>query len=150
MPASPAVAFASTRPAAPEFGASAAPARRDLILLVEDDEMVSMLIARVLERMNWRVIRADEGAASERLVAQHGPAIAFAFVDCGLPDTEGAVLCERLRAALPGLPLLLTSGREQSGLVQTLETDGPTAFLPKPFLPTDVMRHVQALMARVG
>jgi DNA-binding response OmpR family regulator len=112
--------------------------------------MVALLIGRVLERLNWRVLRAGDGAECECLAAQHGSAIALALVDCGLPDTEVAVLCKHLRAALPGLPLLLTSGREYSGLAGSLAGDGPAAFLAKPFLPGDVMRHVQALMARAA
>lgn len=150
MPASPAVAFASTRMDVSGIGTPVVAVKRDIILLVEDDDMVSMLISSVLERMRWRVIRADDGASGERLAVEHGAAIALALVDSGLPDTEGADLCARLRTILPGLPLLLTSGREHSSLVQALAVDGPAAFLGKPFLPAEVMRQVQALVARVA
>ena len=112
--------------------------------------MVATLLKQVLERIHWRVLQASDGAECARLVAQHGEAIALALVDCGLPDVEGAGLCERLRAALPGLPVLLTSGGEQSEVANVLAANGPTAFLPKPFLPGDVMRQVQALMARAA
>ncbi len=150
MSASSAVAPGSTRPGAPLEGASVASGVRDGILLVEDDEMVATLMKQVLERVHWRVWRAGDGAECERLVAEHGPAIAMALVDCGLPDVESAGLCERLRAALPGLPVLLTSGREHPDLVQMLAADGPADFLAKPFLPGDVLRRVQNLMTRAA
>jgi len=150
MSALPVAALASPRPAAPHFEASAVPVVRDAILLVEDDDMVATLVGHVLERLHWRVLRAGDGAACERLLAEQGAAIALAFVDCGLPDMEGACLCERLRQALPGLPVLLTSGREYSDLAQTLGAAGPAAFLPKPFMPGDVMHHVQTLLARAA
>src|SRR5437867_4131900 len=109
MPASSAVAFASTRPAAPVSGAHTASGVRDLILLVEDDEMIATLVKQVIERIQWRVLLAGDGAECDRLMAQHGASIALALVDCGLPDIEGAELCERLRSSQPGLPVLLTS-----------------------------------------
>ena len=147
MSVSPAVVCAVPRLAAPTTGGLAAPALRDAILLVEDDDMVAMLLTQVLARFHWRVVRAGDGAEGERLVAEHGPSIALALVDCGLPDVEGTTLCERLRAALPGLPLLLTSGREYSDFADTLAAEGPAGFLAKPFLPGDVLRHVQTLLA---
>lgn len=150
MSAFSAVASVSARPATPSFGVLPAPAVRDAILLIEDDDMVGMLIAQVLERTHWRVLRASDGAASERLMVEHGPAIALALVDCGLPDMEGGGLCERLRAAQPGLPLLLTSGREYSELAQRLRTDGPAIFLAKPFMPLDVVGRVQTLLGQAA
>jgi CheY-like chemotaxis protein len=144
------VVFASARPALPPGVASAVPSARDTILLVEDDEMVAMLVKRVLERLDWHVVLAGDGAECGRLVAQHGPAIALAMVDCTLPDIEGGDLCERIRRSLPALPVLLTSGRERSDLSAGLAADGPAAFLAKPFLPGDVIHHVQSLMARAA
>jgi DNA-binding response OmpR family regulator len=123
---------------------------RDTILLVDDDDLVASLVARLLERGRWRVIRAIDGAGAEYAVSQHGPAIALALVDGRLPDTEGAPLCERLRAVVPGLPVLLVSGRECSSLACALAAGGPAAYLAKPFMPLDVLRQVQSLIGRAA
>jgi DNA-binding response OmpR family regulator len=123
---------------------------RDAVLLAEDDDLVAPLIAHVLERCHWRVLRATDGADAERIVAAHGAEIALALVDGRLPDMDGAVLCDRLRIALPGLPVLIVSGRECSSLAQALAAGGPAAYLAKPFMPLDVMRHVQNLMAQAA
>ncbi len=123
---------------------------RDTILLVDDDDMVASLVARLLERGRWRVVRAMDGVGAEYAVAQHGPAIALAFIDGRLPDTEGAPLCERLRAVVPGLPVLLVSGRECSDVALGLSASGPAAYLAKPFMPLDVLRQVQSLIGRAA
>lgn len=146
MSASSAVTPGTTRPAGPDFGGPVRDAR-DAILLVEDDDMVAILLTQVLERLHWRVLRADDAAGGERLAAQHGATIAVALVDCGLPDADGAGLAERLRSTLPGLPLLLTSGRECSGVAQGLKTGGPAGFLGKPFLPGEVLNALRNLLA---
>ncbi len=99
-----------------------------------------------------RVLQAGDGAEAERLMTQHGPAIALALVDCSLPDIDGAELCERVRTQRASLPVLLMSGREQSPLARKLAMGGPVRprFLAKPFLPGDVMREVQTLLAKVA
>jgi DNA-binding response OmpR family regulator len=150
MPASPAVALDLPWSAVPGCETPVAAAIRDAILLVEDDEMVSGLVRHVLERQRWRVLQAGDGASGIRLVAEQAAAIALALVDCSLPDTDGAALCDRVRAALPGLPLLVMSGRDQVQLAQTQARGGPAAFLSKPFLPGEVARQVQALMTRAA
>ena len=128
-----------------ETPAPAAPVR-DVVLLVEDDEPIAGLLARIIERMKWRVVVALDGAEGLRLLEAHHAELALAFLDCSLPDVHGGTLCTQLRKAVPGLPVLLTSGRAQPGLLELVSADGPTAFLSKPFLPADVTLHVQRLL----
>ena len=150
MPDSFSVAAALVYSGPADLSASSAPVVRDTLLLVEDDDMVAQLLMQVFRRIRWRVLRASDGAESRYLLEQNHPTIALALVDYGLPDGDGAALCQRLRAIRPGLPVLLTSGRSQSSIIQGLAADGPAAFLAKPFLPSDVLREVQDLVARAA
>ena len=128
------------------FSAEPVPAVRDTILLVEDDAPVAMLLTHILARTDRRVLRARDGAECRHLFEQQSASVALVFMDCGLPDIHGGSLCRQLRAVVPGLPMLLTSGRAQPGLVALLEPDGPTAFISKPYLPAEVLRHVRTLL----
>ncbi|HYP17009.1 MAG TPA: response regulator [Opitutus sp.] len=140
---SPAALFPSLEPAnAP----AVAPAREGVVLLVEDEDSLAELLTHLLRRIQVRVLRAADGAAARRLFAEHREAISLAFVDCHLPDMAGADLCQELRAAAPGLPLLLTSGRDQRALETQLAAGGPCQFLPKPYMPAEVMRRVNSLL----
>jgi two-component system response regulator RegX3 len=124
--------------------------REGLVLLVEDEDSLADLIAALLGRMRIRVIRASDGAQAVQLFQQHRAEIALALVDCQLPDCGGAEVCNDLRAASPGLPLLLTSGRDQRVLEAHFAVSGPCQFLPKPFMPGDVTRRVSSLLAGPG
>jgi len=138
--------FPSLEPAAAE-----APATRDaLVLLVEDEDPLADLLTTLLSRMKVRVVRAADGAQALKLFEEHRASISLAFVDCHLPDTGGAELCRDLRGTAPGLPLLLTSGRDQRVLEAQLAAGGPCQFLPKPYMPGDVMRRVSALLSPGG
>lgn len=117
-----------------------------VVLLVEDEDALAELLTHLLGRLSIGVIRAPDGASALRLFAQHQATIVLAFVDCRLPDMDGADVCHALRRTRPNLPLLLTSGRDHRALLATFSAAGPAAFLAKPYMPGDVMRHVTALL----
>src|SRR5436309_949157 len=85
---------------------------RDLVLLVEDNDVVAELITRILERRGRLLIRARDAAEAERQFMAYAPRIALLMLDCKLPDVHGGVLCQRLRRLVPGLPALFTSGQD--------------------------------------
>jgi two-component system cell cycle sensor histidine kinase/response regulator CckA len=116
------------------------------VLVVEDDESIAGLLTLLLASVAPRVLRARDGAECLRVFQSNPAAIARVIMDCGLPDVHGGALCQRLRAAVPGLPVLLTSGRTQPELLRLLAADGPVEFLPKPYLPAEAVKCVRALL----
>lgn len=116
------------------------------VLVVEDEDSVAVLLVRQFQRMGWRVLYAPDGAQARQRIAE-GDGVTLAFVDCGLPDVSGAELCAEIRAAIPGVPVLLTSGRDQSALAAALAEEGPAAFLAKPYFPIDLEVRLGELLA---
>ncbi len=100
----------------------------------------------IFSRAGLAVLWASNGAEGLRLFEQNRRNIALAFVDCHLPDLEGSEICRRLRATAPGLPVMLTSGREQQAAPRWLAATGPTAFVARPYLPTDLVGHMRTLL----
>jgi len=141
MPASPAAPAGSLCPAA-----ETPPRPRGTILIIEDDELVASLFGLLVAPLAARVLRARDATEGQRLFEQDPGAIALVVVDCGLPDVPGGTLCRRLRAIAPGLPVLLTSGREHPELRCQLAADGPVDFLAKPYRPAEATQRVRALL----
>jgi two-component system OmpR family response regulator len=104
----------------------------------------------LLERRGWRVRSARDGAEACRLFAAHEAEIALVMLDCRLPDQTGAEISASLRARVPELPVIFMSGRNQLQLAASRKSEGPTAFLPKPFFPGDVDRAVHALLPAIA
>lgn len=121
--------------------------RDGAVLLVEDEDSLAELLTCLLRRINVRVLRAADGAEARKLFDENRAGITLAFVDCHLPDVEGGELCQELRQTVPHLPLLLTSGRDQRALAARLAAGGPCDFLPKPYMPSDVMHRVRSMLA---
>lgn len=121
------------------------PSGEGIILLVEDDDHIAKLITLILGRSRRRVVRARDFAGGLALFAEHRANVDLLIVDSLLPDGDGGQLCQQLRSERPYLPVLLTSGRDQTK-ASTLHKGGATVFLPKPFLPADVERKVASLL----
>lgn len=123
---------------------------RDVVLLIEDDDGIAGLLQCILARRGQRILRAKNGAEAERYFADHGESISLAVVDCRLPDTHGASLCQKFRGLAPQLPVILTSGRNNAALADLMSGSGPTAFLAKPFFPAQVERAIASLQTAIA
>ncbi len=102
-------------------------------LLVEDEVLVAMAVADSLRLMGFEAVVAATGEEALQAVAQHGPSIALAMIDIGLPDMRGDVLARRVRHALPSLPIVLSTGYDGAELARDFAGDGQTWILPKPY-----------------
>jgi DNA-binding response OmpR family regulator len=121
-------------------------AGRSGVLLVEDEPAIGIMLEQLFQRAGRPIWIATGGAAALELFAAHREQIAIALIDCQLPDLPGADLARRLRVLAPGLPLLLTSGRDQRLLAASLTPSGPTAFVPKPYRPRELVARVDQLL----
>ena len=83
------------------------PVRPPTILLVDDDEVVSRVLSRVLDRAGYRVVRA---ASAAQALDQAEDRPGLALLDFHLPDGDGVGLAKVLQARYPGLPAILITG----------------------------------------
>jgi serine phosphatase RsbU (regulator of sigma subunit) len=79
------------------------------LLLVEDDDGDAFLFQELLldADLDVQVARAKTVGAAEDLLPG---AISCVVLDLGLPDAEGLAALHRLRAAAPGVPMLVLTG----------------------------------------
>ncbi|MBI2346169.1 MAG: response regulator [Deltaproteobacteria bacterium] len=80
------------------------------IVLVDDDKDYSELIALLLERHGYAVVRVTDGKQAMQAVQTEPPDALI--TDCFLPRMDGVHLCKFLRAdpKFRALPMLLMSG----------------------------------------
>lgn len=111
------------------------------VLLVEDDPVLRATLRAALELEGHAVAAAASAAdASAQLAVARGRQTPpeLVLLDLGLPDGDGEALLAGLRAAegplaLPGVPVLVISAREdEAGKVRLLDA-GADDYLVKPF-----------------
>lgn len=115
------------------------------ILIVDDDEDLSYIIADMLENYGYCVKCAKDGAEAFDLLAEQ--MFHLILLDINLPDGTGFELCRELRE-VSTVPVLFASARSS-------ETDRITGFdiggddyLPKPYSMKELLSRVNALMRR--
>ncbi len=103
-----------------------APARRT-ILVIDDEELVRDVVARMIEDLGYAAVTAANGQCGLDLIATQP--IDAVLVDLTMPQMSGADVVAALRTSRPSLPVILCTGydRDRRGPVQA------DAYLPKPF-----------------
>jgi CheY-like chemotaxis protein len=118
------------------------------ILVVEDEPSLRMLVRKVLERSNYEVLEAASGALALELWNQDKPQIDLLLTDMVMPDgMSGRQLAERLRADIPLLKVLFTSGYSTDLLGKDLGLEEGLNFLQKPYPPSKLVETVKRALS---
>ena len=120
-------------------------ARRTSVLLVEDEILISNLIAQVLCESGFAVHAVAEAEAALRYI-ESGGEVDVLFTDINLFGAmDGSTLAQQVRAQRPELPIVYCSGRySPSALAPPVPR---SVFVRKPYSPTDLCRLLARLTA---
>lgn len=116
------------------------------VLLVEDDQALSLGLERALTREGWQVDRLADGrqAMAPGLIDQ----FEMAVLDLGLPGADGMTVLRSWRDAGARLPVLLLSARDElTDRVAGLNA-GADDYLVKPFDLPELIARLRALRRR--
>jgi two-component system phosphate regulon response regulator PhoB len=118
------------------------------ILIVEDEDALSMLLRYNLEAEGYEVDSVARGDEAETRLKERSPDLLV--LDWMLPGLSGIELCRRLRARpeTRQLPILMLTARgEESEKVRGLAT-GADDYVVKPFSVPELLARVRALLRR--
>ena len=102
------------------------------VWLVDDDRSVRFVLAAALGEAGFRVTAfADAGEALAALAGQPPPAVLL--TDVRMPGDSGLALLEKVKAALPGLPVIVMSAHTDVASTAGAFRGGAHDFLSKPF-----------------
>ena len=103
----------------------------ELIMLVDDEESVCDMGARILTRHGYRTITATDGANAIAVFTPRASELRLVLTDLQMPNLDGSALADALHILNPALPVIAMSGA-------TTESDRVrerfgTSYLSKPF-----------------
>jgi two-component system cell cycle sensor histidine kinase/response regulator CckA len=104
---------------------------RETILVVDDNELIREVVAKILRAENFLVLTADGGPAALRLAGETNETIDLLLSDVEMPEMSGPDLGEVLKKARPDMHVMLMSGGDNGNL---LVLNYGWAYIQKPFV----------------
>lgn len=114
------------------------------ILVIEDNQALRDITARLLASHGYDVLVAEGGNEGLRLWREHGADLVLTDIHMG--DMSGVDVVREIRAALPGLPVVVMSGSSDADdlkLLRATAQPGSVGLLMKPFLRAQLLAAVE-------
>jgi two-component system, cell cycle sensor histidine kinase and response regulator CckA len=121
---------------------------RRRVLVVDDEPLIRLFVARALRASGYDVIEADSAERAMELLATEGNSLSLLLSDVGLPGASGPELVEHARGSLPSLATQLMSATSKHWLVSERVLKSDVDLLQKPFKVADLLNRVDQLVAR--
>jgi len=122
-------------------------ARRQRILVVDDDPTVAEIITGYLQRAGFTTVVASDGETGLELAQQLAPSLVV--LDRVLPGIDGIEVCQRLRMTSQVPVIMLTSLGDEEERLRGLGV-GADDYQIKPFSPRELVLRVQSVLRRAG
>ena len=117
------------------------------ILVVDDEPQMRRLLTTSLEARGYTVAVAGDGATALDRAALWKPDLVL--LDLGLPDMDGQVVCQRIRAWSQVPIIVLTVRDDEHDKVAALDA-GADDYLTKPFGMDELLARMRATLRRVN
>lgn len=117
-----------------------------VILLVEDEDAVRALNARMLVSRGYTVHEASSGVEALDIFLQHDGKIDLVVSDVVMPEMDGPTLLGELRQRNPNTKVVFVSGYAEEAFRKNLPEGEGFQFLPKPFTMKQLVETVKAAM----
>nr|WP_316644093.1 response regulator [uncultured Roseateles sp.] len=119
------------------------------ILIVDDDQKIRTLLKAYLEKNQYTVRLAHDGASFLAEFERFREEISLCILDVMLPDTEGFALCQSVRRRSDVPVIMLTASAEETDRIVGLEL-GADDYIGKPFNPRELLARIKAIFRRSG
>jgi two-component system response regulator FixJ len=116
------------------------------VYVVDDDEAVRDSVRAVLESHLFEVEDFETGAAFLEHWGTDGAAGCL-VLDINMPELDGFVILRRLGAPLPGLPVVMITGRADSTTEARVRAAGAASLVEKPFAGEQLVDAVRSAIA---
>jgi CheY-like chemotaxis protein len=121
------------------------PAGSETILIVEDEEAVRVMMATLLMHAGY-VVHAEEAPKAAIEWAHAAPRLDLVVTDVVMPQMNGRIMAGALLETFPRAKVLFVSGYTEDEVVRNQALEERVHFLPKPFLPKDLIVKVREIL----
>lgn len=118
------------------------------LLLVDDDLKTRTLLKSYLEKQQYEVHTAHDGASFMEEFEKRRNQLSLVILDVMLPDTDGFQLCQRVRSQCDLPIIMLTASADDTDRIVGLEL-GADDYIAKPYNPRELLARIKAIHRRM-
>lgn len=141
------VAAGKVQPSVNPFPGPVAFRGSGIALIVDDEETVRTVAARMIERLGYEVMLAADGREAVEKFRTEPGRFAFVLLDLTMPHLDGEETFRQMRQLNPNVRVILTSGFNQQEAINRFTGKGLAGFIQKPF---ELQQLTQVIRAAVS
>jgi CheY-like chemotaxis protein len=123
---------------------------KELVMIVDDEEFVTMLAQRVLTDEGYRIVTARDGFQAIETYRKLKDQIALIILDFTMPIMDGADVFAELLLINPNVPVVLSSGFAEQERLRTMLARGLRGFMPKPYTQQKLLTQIRSTLDALG
>jgi len=117
----------------------------ELILVVDDDDPVRVMLARLLGTQGYSVVQASNATQARTVLSEEKPALVIS--DIVMPGESGIELRQTIAERWPDLPVILISGYSAEGPAEFAARTPNTWFVQKPFAADQLLSLIEQMLS---
>ncbi|CAM3253044.1 PAS domain S-box protein [Asticcacaulis taihuensis] len=122
---------------------------RELILVVDDEDLVLQFSATALADLGYRVLEAGNAQGALATLLDR-PDVDLLFTDIVMPEMNGRKLVDLAREKRPDLPVIYTTGYTRNAVVHNGILDNDVELIGKPFTLEELALRVRDVLDRAA
>jgi CheY-like chemotaxis protein len=120
----------------------------ETILVVDDEETVRTIAARLLKLFGYSVLLAEDGEQGVEIFRANEEKISAVILDISMPSLNGVETLQEMRKIRAAIRVLLISGHNEQDAMEQFGDHGFDGFLQKPFKPDDLRNKLQTILGK--
>jgi CheY-like chemotaxis protein len=118
----------------------------ELVMIVDDEDFVTMLAQRVLAEQGYRVITAKDGFQALDIFKRLHREISLIILDFTMPVMDGADVFHELLQVDANVPVVLSSGFAEQDRLRGMLARGLRGFIPKPYTQQKLLTQIRTTL----
>jgi CheY-like chemotaxis protein len=120
--------------------------QRELVMIVDDEDLVTLLAQRVLTDEGYRIVTAKDGFQAIEIYRKLREQISLIILDFTMPVMDGADVFAELLQINPKAPVVLSSGFAEQERLRSMLARGLRGFIPKPYTQQKLLSQIRSVL----
>jgi len=119
------------------------------ILIVDDEELVSLMLAEHLQNLGCQTYHARNGREALDIVGKHQEDLDLVILDINTPVMDGKTTYQKLMELKPDLKVLVASGYTLNRTAKEILAKGAEGFIQKPYRLENLTAKIRQVLAKI-